>query len=66
VLQPRGQVRLPPGTPCGVIPGFSDNPIPGGQRALPVPDGSYQRTNQQDESKAAYGAINYQLTDRLS
>ena len=58
---------LPPGTPCAAIPGFSDNPIPGvGNTFCQGPaTGSWQITNQQDLSKALYGAVNYQLTDQL-
>jgi len=58
---------LPPGTPCAVIPGFSDNPIPGVGNAFcqgPA-TGSWQVTNQQDLSYAAYGALNYQIMDNL-
>jgi iron complex outermembrane recepter protein len=58
---------LPAGTPCAAIPGFTDNPIPGVGNAFcqgPA-TGSFQITNQQDLSKAVYGAINYQLTDKL-
>ena len=68
VLQlPAAAFGLPPGVPCAAIPGFSANPIPGVGDALcqGPPTGSYQRTNQQDLTKAGYGAINWQLLDQL-
>ncbi len=62
---PAVALGLPTGVPCAVIPGFNANPIVGDLFCQGPPTGSYQRTNQQDLSKAAYGAINYQLTDQL-
>ncbi len=56
---------LPPGTPCAAIPGFSDNPIAGNAFCQGPATGSWQVTNQQDLSKALYGALNYQVTDQL-
>ncbi len=59
--------------PCaafGVVPGLGplfDNPNPAIGDALchTVGIGSYQKTNQQDLSKSIYGALNWQITDRL-
>jgi iron complex outermembrane receptor protein len=59
-------VIVPPDTPCSLF-GLNPNPIPAVGNALCQTDGigSYQRTNQQDLSKAAYGAINWQVIDKL-
>jgi len=47
--------------------GLNPNPIPAVGNTLCQTNGigSYQRTNQQDLSKALYGAINWQLLDNL-
>jgi iron complex outermembrane recepter protein len=61
-----GGFGLPPGFTCATF-GLHPNPIPAVGDALCQTDGigSYQKTNQQDLSKAAYGALNWQVTDRL-
>jgi iron complex outermembrane receptor protein len=63
---PPGFPPPPPGTPCSAF-GLHPNPIPAVGDALCQTDGigSYQRTNQQDLSKALYGAINWQVLDQL-
>jgi outer membrane receptor protein involved in Fe transport len=61
-----GGFELPPGGTCATF-GLNPNPIPLVGDALCQTNGigSYQRTNQQDLSMAAYGALNWQLTDKL-
>jgi iron complex outermembrane receptor protein len=61
-----GGFGLPAGGTCATF-GLHPNPIPAVGNALCQTNGtgSYQVTNQQDLSKAAYGAVNWQLTDRL-
>jgi iron complex outermembrane recepter protein len=61
-----GGFGLPAGFTCETF-GLHSNPIPQVGSALCQTDGigSYQKTNQQDLSKALYGALNYQVTDRL-
>ena len=63
---PPGFPPPPPGTPCSAF-GLHPNPIPAVGDALCQTDGigSYQRTNQQDLSKALYAALNWQVFDQL-
>jgi iron complex outermembrane receptor protein len=61
-----GGFGLPPGGTCADF-GLNPNPIPAVGNALcqfQEPP-SYQRTNQQDLSTAAYGALNWQVIDKL-